>query len=105
MHSGAKDDPTDAKLQVDILRLHMEKLRVIHPDTVDIRILAQLVEARRKLVQDRVNLSNRTSAILKSYYPQVLDWFTEKDTIIFCNFISCWPTLAAAKRARKVNSS
>jgi len=31
----------------------------------------------------------------------VLDWFKEKDTLIFCNFLSRWPSLAHAKRARK----
>tara|TARA_B110000046_G_C12977947_1_gene392010 strand:- start:118 stop:1380 length:1263 start_codon:yes stop_codon:yes gene_type:complete len=101
VHSGAKDDPSDAKFQVDILRLHMDKLRVIEPDSADIRALGQLVEYRRKLVQDRVDLSNRIAGILKSYYPQPLEWFKEKDTIIFCEFISRWPDLASAKRARK----
>jgi transposase len=102
VHSGAKDDPTDAKLQVDILRLHMEKLRIVKPDSAEIRALAQLVEYRRKLVQDRVDLSNRIIGIIKSYYPQVLDWFKERDTIIFCDFIIKWPDLAAAKRAREL---
>lgn len=101
VHSGAKDDPSDAKFQVDILRLHREKLRVVEPDSADIRALAQFVEYRRKLVQDRVDLSNRITGILKSYYPQVIDWFKEKDTIIFCDFVSKWPNLNTAKRARK----
>ena len=101
VHSGAKDDPSDAKIQVEILRLHMDKLRVVEPDRAEIRILGQLVEHRHKLVQDRVDLSNRMTDILKCYYPQILDWFKEKDTIIFCNFLSKWPTLLQAKRARK----
>lgn len=101
VHSGAKDDPTDAKFQTDILRLHMDKLRIVEPDAADIRALGQLVEYRRKLVQDRVDLSNRIAGILKSYYPQVLDWFKERDTVIFCEFVSRWPDLPSAKRARK----
>jgi len=101
VHSGAKDDPSDASIQAEILRLHMSKLRVIEPDLEDIRILGQLVEHRRKLVQDRVDLSNRITGILKSYYPQILDWFKEKDTVIFCNFLIKWPSLPLAKRARK----
>ena len=101
-HSGAKDDPTDAKIQVEILQLHMPKLRVIEPDDSGIRTLAQLVEYRRKLVQDRVNLSNRVTGILKSYFPQVLDLFQEKDTVIFCDFLIKWPDLSSAKKARKL---
>lgn len=100
-HSGAKDDPSDALIQAEILEHHMSKLRKIEPDTTDIRILAQHVANRRKLVQERVNLSNKITAILKNYYPQVLDWFNEKDTLIFCHFIAKWPSLPQAKKAQK----
>ena len=100
-HSGAKDDPTDAAIQVEILQLHMHKLNVITPDSESVRSLAQLVEYRRKLVQDRVNLTNRITTTLKNYYPHVLDWFKEKDTMIFCDFLLRWPSLEQAKRARK----
>ena len=100
-HSGAKDDPSDALLQAQILQRHMDKLKPIEPEDSDIRALSRLVEGRRKLVQDRVDLSNKITTMLKSYYPQVLDWFKEKDTHIFCDFITRWPSLEQAKRARK----
>ncbi len=100
-HSGAKDDPTDAAIQVEILQLHMSKLNVIIPDSPKVRHLAQLVEYRRKLVQDRVNLTNKITTTLKNYYPQVLDWFKEKDSMIFCDFLLRWPSLEQVKRARK----
>ena len=99
--SGAKDDPSDAYLQMDLLYNHMDKLSPIEPDTPQVRALAQLVEYRRKLVQDRVDITNSITTYLKNYYPQVLDWFTEKDTHIFCDFLLRWPTLRLAKRARK----
>jgi transposase len=99
--SGAKDDPTDALLQVEILSLHMHKLSVIEPESADVRSLAQLVEYRRNLVQDSVDLSNKITATLKNYYPQALEWFKEKDTFIFCDFLIKWPSLASAKKARK----
>ena len=99
--SGAKDDPSDAFIQVEILTLHMSKLTVIEPESAAIRSLAQLVEYRRSLVQNSVDLSNKIIATLKNYYPQALEWFKEKDTFIFCDFISKWPSLAHAKRAKK----
>jgi transposase len=99
--SGAKDDPGDAQLQVEILKNHMNKLAPIVPDSPEVRALAQLVEGRRKLVQDRVDLTNSITAYLKNYFPQVLDWFKEKDTHIFCDFITRWPSLKDARRARK----
>jgi transposase len=100
-HSGAKDDPGDAHIQADLLMHHMDKLRALVPESADIRALAQLTQYRRKLVQDRVNLTNRLTATLKNYYPQVLDWFNEKDTHIFCDFLVKWPSLTVAQRARK----
>jgi transposase len=99
--SNAKDDPSDALIQVEILTLHMDKLTVIEPESAAMRSLAQLVEYRRSLVQDSVNLSNKITATLKNYYPQVLEWFKEKDTFIFCDFISKWPSLSKVKRAKK----
>jgi transposase len=100
-HSGAKDDPTDAAIQVEMLKLHMDKLRPITPESKEVRQLAQLVEYRRKLVQNRVNVTNKITAALKNYYPHVLDWFKEKDTSVFCDFIIRWPSLNLVKKARK----
>lgn len=100
-HSGAKDDPSDALIQTEILENHMHKLRKVEPENPEIRMLTQHVINRRKLVQERVKLSNRITAILKNYYPQVLDWFKEKDTRIFCDFITRWPSLPEAKKAQK----
>lgn len=99
--SGAKSDPADAQLQAELLRDYMHKLTPIVPDSAAVRALAQLVECRRKLVQDRVDLTNSLTYYLKNYYPQVLDWFNEKDSHVFCDFITKWPSLKQVKRARK----
>jgi hypothetical protein len=100
-HSGAKDDPSDARIQTKILENHMDKLRVIMPDTPEIRALVQHVENRRKLVQDRVGLTNKITTTLKNYFPQILEWFPEKDTVIFRDFLLKWSALSTVKKARK----
>ena len=100
-HSGAKNDPSDARVQTEILERHMDKLNAIQPESAEVRALAQLLEYRRKVVQDRVDCSNKITAYLKNYYPQVLDWFKEKDTIIFCDFLTRWPSLDTVKKVRK----
>ena len=46
-------------------------------------------------------MSNRLTATLKNYYPHALEWFKEKDTLIFCDFILKWPDLRSVQRARK----
>ncbi len=99
--SRAKDDPTDAELQVEILLKHRDKLTPLRPQSPTMRALAQLVEHRRRLVGDNVRLTNRLTSALKNYFPQVLQWFPEKDTVLFCDVLSRWPTLKAVQRARR----
>ena len=97
--SRAKDDPTDAALLEEILRKHRNHLQAWKPQSTEIRKLAQLAESRRTLVGEKVRLSNRIIAALKNYFPQILDWFEDKDTQVFCDFISQYPTLKVAQEA------
>jgi transposase len=99
--SGAKDDPTDAEFALELLLVHPEKLQVLRPQSAAMRTLEQLVEQRRMLVNEVGRITNRLSAALKEYFPQVLDWFKDKDTLVFCDFVTRWPTLRQAQRARK----
>ena len=50
---------------------------------------------------DKVRLTNRLTSALKNYFPQVLSWFSDKDTTIFCDFLTQWPTLKAVHLARR----
>src|ERR671923_1695305 len=70
--SRAKDDPTDAELQLELLLIHRDKLKPLGPQSPEMRALAQLVEHRRRLVADRVRMTNRLTSALKTYFPQVL---------------------------------
>lgn len=99
--SGAKDDPTDAELALELLLHHRDKLTVLQPQSAPMRSLIYLVEQRRRLVDDKTRLTNRLGNVLKQYYPQTLEWFDNTDTVLFCDFITRWPTLTQAKRARR----
>lgn len=98
--SGAKDDPGDARLLLDILMLHRDKLRRLEPDTSETRTLQFMVEERRKLVHERTRYSNRITAHLKMYFPQVLGWFDEIGSTIAADFLERWPCLEQLQRAR-----
>jgi transposase len=100
-HSGAKDDPTDAQLELEFLLKHPEQLRPLNPQSPQMRALEQLVEMRRRLVDDRTRLTNRLTSTLKNYFPQVLQWFEDKGCLLFCDFLQRWPTLKAAQQARR----
>jgi transposase len=99
--SRAKDDPTDAELQLELLLTHRDKLLPLTPQSPTMRALAQLVEHRRRVVGDKVRITNRLTSTLKNYFPHVLQWFQDKDTLIFCDFLSRWPTLKAVQLARR----
>ncbi len=99
--SRAKDDPTDAELALDLLVRHRERFQPLEPQSVPMRKLCMLVEQRRRLVGDKTRYTNRLGNALKQYYPQTLQWFEQRDTVVFFDFLTRWPTLTQAKRARK----
>lgn len=99
--SGAKDDPLDADLLLELLATHRDRLRSWTPDDPTTRALARLVEARRKAVDLRTRLTQQLTAELKGYFPQALAWTGKTLTSrLACDFLLRWPTLEAAQRAR-----
>ena len=98
--SGAKDDPSDARIALDLLLRHPERLQPLKPQSASMRILTSLVEERREVVNEITRITNRLGSVLKQYYPQALDWFEHRNTIIFCDFLTRWPTVVHARRAR-----
>jgi Transposase len=99
--SRAKADPTDAHILVELLLKHPDKLKAWQPSSAKLRSLQQLVENRRMLVAEKVRLTNRITAALKRYFPQVLEWFEDKDTQVFCDFLTHDPSLQATQTAPK----
>jgi len=97
--SGAKDDPTDADLLLELVTLHRDKLRAWLPDDELTRTITLLVEYRRQLVATQTSLSNRLTSLLKLYYPQALAWAGELTTVQACDFLQRWPTLAQVQQA------
>ena len=96
--SGAKSDPSEAALILDLLCKHPERWRPFQPDTVETRTLQLLVEARREAVDDKTRFLNRLTAQLKMFFPPVLDWFSTIDTAVVGPLLQKWPTLDELKR-------
>jgi transposase len=91
--SGAKDDPRDADLLLDLLLQHRDKLRRLTPDNEATRRVQNLVEERRKLVEEKTAQLNRLIGYLKVYFPQMLEWFAKLDSNLVCDFLERWPSL------------
>jgi transposase len=95
--SGAKDDPRDAELLLELLVLHRDKLRRLTPDNEATRRIQNLVEERRKLVEEKTAQLNRLTGYLKMYFPQMLEWFakldSKLDSKLVCDLLERWPSL------------
>ena len=100
---GAKDDPTDSDLLLELVTLHRSKLRAWRPDDELTRTITLLVQYRRDLVDMRTALTHRLAALLKLYFPQALQWAGELDTFQGCDFLQRWPTLAKVQKHRRLS--
>ena len=96
--SGAKDDPRDADLLLDLLLQHRDRLRHLKPDNEETRRVQNLVEERRKLVDEKTAQLNRLIGYLKIYFPQMLEWFERLDRKLVCEFLERWPSLEELKK-------
>jgi transposase len=85
---------------LDLLMHHRDRLRRLNPDTAQTRLVQHLVEGRRKLVNEKTRQSNRLTAQLKMYFPQILAWFHKIDSSLVGEMLKRWPTLETLQKAR-----
>jgi transposase len=98
--SGAKDDPTEASLLLDLLTLHRNTLRRLTPDTTLTRTLQRLTRHRREAVDHRTRFNNQLKQLLKEYFPLFLkvcgeDLFAP----MACELLLAYPGFDALKQA------
>ena len=98
--SGAKSDPADAVLLIEMVRQRPECFRPWKPDDADTRSLQLLTENRRQLVNQKTAFTNQLTSVLKSYYPQALELAGDLDSDQACDFLTRWPRLGALQQAR-----
>jgi transposase len=98
--SGAKSDPGDGELVMELLLTHGDKLRRLEPDTEDTRQLQFFTEERRKLVNQHTAETQRLINWLKQVFPQILQWFEDPACDMVRAFLLRWPTLLALQKAK-----
>jgi len=96
--SGAKDDGNDTASLLDLLLRHPDQLRQLDPDTEETRLLQFLAEDRRRLVNLRTAESNRLTASLKLYFPQMLQWFKDLTIPLVADLLKRWSSLEELQR-------
>ena len=97
----AQDAPTAAALQGALLLTHRDQRTPLPPQSPARRPRTPLVAPRRRLVGDQVRGTHRFTRALKHSFPQVLQWFPEKDPAIFGDVLRRWSPRTAAPRARR----
>lgn len=97
--SGAKDDPTDAILLVDMLSQHVTKLQPLSLQKEHTRLLQRLTEQRQRLLHDLKRCGNQLTSTLKEYFPLVLELFPRIYRDIVAEFVLKYPTLQKVQAA------
>src|SRR5215475_8567703 len=97
--SGAKNDPLDADVLLDLLQHHRDRLQPLQLETAGVRRIQLLAEQRRKLVAERTRCVQRLRACLKGYFPQLLDWFEDVSTPLVGALLEKWGSLAELQRS------
>jgi hypothetical protein len=99
--SGVKNDALDTDQILQILTKHLDRLKPLRPDTEESRLLARLVEDRRKAVDLRTGHIQALTACLKEYFPQALAALSGNLTSRLAgDFLGKWPTFEAFQQAK-----
>jgi transposase len=90
--SGAKDDPGDAEVIAEYLRLRSHKLDVLVPFGEHTRALRAAVRARDDLVEQRVAAHNQLEACLDAFWPGAKAMWSDTCSDIALAFLARYPT-------------
>ena len=97
---GGKDDPTDAMYLARMLTERIATLKAWQPDDEHTRLIANLSEQRRKIVNSQTKLRLQLKALLKSYFPVVLELFGKDHQLPLLTSVLCrWPDSRKLRRA------
>jgi len=99
--SGTKDDPSDARTHLTIVRQHREALNLWKAKSPHDHRLELLSHHRRKLVEQQVSVRNTLMSKLRDYFPLALEVAgADLASRLSCAFLRKWPSLGALKRSR-----
>lgn len=97
---GGKNDPTDAMYLARMLQERFATLKAWQPDDENTRLIANLSQQRRKIVDGQTKLRQQLTAALKSYFPLVLELFGKQHQLPLLLGVLCrWSDPRKLKRA------
>lgn len=96
--TGRKNDPIDAELLAKFLQHHHTAIRSLQPDSPQTRRLAELVQLRRQLVEERKRMTLQLRSSLQNYFPLILELFENLESNLVTCLLQRWPSLLVLKR-------
>jgi transposase len=96
--SGAKSDPSDAKLLADLVRTDRHNHRPIAGDTSAVEAVKVLARTHRNLIWARTRHTNTLRSTLREYYPAALEAFDDLADRDALAILGRAPTPADARR-------
>ena len=97
---SGKNDPTDAMYLARMLSERITTLKAWQPDDENTRLIANLSQQRRKIVDGQTKLRQQLRAVLKSYFPVVLELFGKQHQLSLLLSVLCrWPDPRKLRRA------
>jgi transposase len=98
--SGAKSDPVDSGLILQMGYRHRDHFRSWQPEPAEIRQLQTVVEDRRQWVEKRKGQVQQLRQALRRYYPQVIDILKDLSQPWAWSYLQRWPRLEQMGRVR-----
>ncbi len=96
--SGAKSDPSDAKLLADLVRTDRHNHRRIAGDSADAEAIKVLARAHQNLIWARTRHTNALRSTLREYFPAALEAFEDLADRDALAILGRAPTPADAQR-------
>ena len=91
-----QDDPGDAEVIAEYLRLRQHRLRIAAPYSDQTKALRTVMRTRDDLVAMRVASTNQLSALLEAHWPGARAIFADVESPISLAFLTRYPTPASA---------
>jgi len=89
--ASPKDDARDAFTLAHILRTDREHYAPLAMRPEQYRLMEELCNDLRQMVDDRTQIINRLTSCLKTYYPQALTLFSRLDSQVSVAFLRAFP--------------
>ena len=89
--AAPRTTPPTPRIALELLLRHREKLNASAPESPTCARSGASSRLDATSSKTACAITNRLTFALKAYFPQVLEWFRDKETDVFADFLERWP--------------